>query len=123
MSFYFDEYIQSFWEMLEKCKSKNQYIRLLEKCELMCLEYMNSLEGKEYHMFFQESPLLAMISEVQSICPEAVLELAEEKTIFSTAAYILSEYSSEDRSFLRRHYLKRDKMNLIYVDFGKNKKG
>ena len=122
MPFYIDDYIEAFWQTFENCQSKNDYISLLEKCELLCIEYLNALQGEEYTSFFDESPLLAMVSEVQQVCPEAVLELAEEKVVFSTAVYVLSEYSEDDFSFLRRHFLKKNDDKVIYLDFDKKKR-
>lgn len=122
MSFFIDEYIGAFWENFEQCQSKEDYLVLLQKIELMCIEHLNSLEGKDYDSFFDESPLLAMISEVQQVCAEAVSEYAEESVIFSTALYILQDYSDDDRSFLRRHFLKKDDNKIIFLDFDKKKK-
>lgn len=118
MSFYIDDYIVSFWNSFEKCESKKDFIKLLEKVELMAIEYLTSLEGDEYSKFFEESPLLAMISEVQRVCPEAVLEQGEKNIIFSTACLILSQYTDDDRNYLRRHFLKKDDHKVVYVNFG-----
>jgi hypothetical protein len=123
MTFYIDEYIDAFLISFEECHSKLDYIRLLEKSELMCVEYLNSLTGDEYNSFYEQSPLLAMVSEVLYVCPEAVIDLAEEKLIFSTAAFMLSSYSEQDRLFLRTQFLKRDDKNVIYIDFEKKEKG
>lgn len=121
MSFYIDDYIVSFWETFEKCYSKREFVQLLEKVELMCIEHITTLEGDEHKTFFDESPLLAMISEVQRVCPEAVLELVDDSIIFSTAYCILAQYDEDDRNFLRRHFLKKDDSKIVYLDFSNRK--
>lgn len=124
MALNMDQYIQNFWNSLKDCKSKHSYKLLLEQSELLCVEQLSQSEGEEFKSFYEESPLLAMVSEIQKRCPEAVDEKAEESLIFSTAAYILSTYNEDDRKFLREHFLgKKEDDNVIYLDFKDRKKG
>jgi hypothetical protein len=122
MSFYLDEFVSAFWEAFRNCKSKHSYKFLLEKLELMTTEYLSQLEGEEYKSFYDNSPFLAMISEVELVCPEAVYELAEENPVFSTAAYIISTYKEKDRKFLRWHFLGKNDDNVVQIDFDKRKR-
>lgn len=122
MSFHIDNYIAAFWDYFVKCNSKDDYMNLLKTVETMSFEYLNSLDGEDYENFFDKSPLLAMISEIQQACPEAVVEYAEESVVLSTAHYILLEYSEDDRAYLRRHFLKKDDNKVIFLDFDKRKR-
>ncbi|MGA5692684.1 hypothetical protein [Cytobacillus pseudoceanisediminis] len=122
MSFHIDNYIASFWERFEQCSSKDDYMNLLKTVETMSFEYLNSLDGEDYENFFDKSPLLAMISEIQQACPEAVVEYAEESVVLSSAHYILLDYSEDDRAYLRRHFLKKDDNKVIFLDFDKRKR-
>lgn len=122
MTFYIDEYIQAFKQGLLNCNTKDDYLDLLKKVELMCIEHLNTLSEDEYSSFYDESPLLAMIAEINLVCPESVSELAKENIIFSTAQEMLSDYSKDELAYLRRHYLKIENSNVIKVNFKAKKK-
>lgn len=120
---FLDDFIESFWTELGRCKHTNDYIRLLEKAELTAAELLHTLEGEAFKSFYEESPLLAMTSEVEMRCPEAVQILAEENVVFSSALFILDDYTRADRLALRRDFLKRELYNVLNVDFTQKKKG
>lgn len=111
-----NELIEEFWRDLKFCKSKQSYKDLLAKVEIVCLKELKSKEGE--NSISEGLPMLAMISEVQLLCPAAVNEMAQTNAVFSTANNLLSGYSQEDRNFLRSHFLKGiENDNVIYMDF------
>lgn len=123
MTFTLDEFIESFWLDFERCHTKDDYIALINKVELMIVEYMSTLDAQQMSLFLDESPLLAMINEINQVSPEAVQHVSEKNGIINAAAEMLSDYDQEDKRFLRRNFLNRNTNNIFYVDFNNNKKG
>lgn len=107
MNFSFDELVRFFWKDFHHASSKESYINLLVSSKLNCMEMLETLEGEEFLTFYDNSPLLAMISEVHRVCPEAVNELAKRDNFFSTALGLFENYSDEKRDLLRDTFLKR----------------
>lgn len=55
-----------------------------------------------------ELPLLAMVSEIQSVAPKAVLNIAKESKSIEKALTILKNYPAEKRHVLKENFLPRD---------------
>lgn len=102
-----DDIVRNFWREYHLASNKFAYKQLLLNAKLSFIELMENLEGEEFLTTYDHSPLLAMISEVQRVCPEAVEELANQENFFATAQEILSNYTEEKRDLLRDTFLKK----------------
>ena len=116
-----EKIIETFWTELEECKSTRDYIELLVTSEHNVMNLLNTLEGSEFDSVQEKAPILAMISEVDMRCPEALQVLSDTDDTYFHGLSIIQEYSHADRIAIRRDYLNRAPSNLIRIDF--NKKG
>ncbi|MFS0783405.1 hypothetical protein [Bacillus sp. 1P06AnD] len=99
---FLDQFIEVFWKEIRTCKKESDYQLLLEKVELLSTEMLKgATEDKE----FSQSPLLAMIAEVYTRCPEVIESKAKENNFYKVALHMISQYTSEELTFLRNHSL------------------
>lgn len=112
MNFSFEDIIRVFWIDYHKATEVSAYEMLLIQAKLNCMELMETLKGEEFLTFYDNSPLLAMISEVHRVCPEAVHNLAKNDSFFVVALNLFSSYSEEKRDLLRDTFLL--KPNTLY---------
>lgn len=107
MHFKSERLIQKFWHDFDKAENKEHYIRLLDNAETMTIKLMASLEGEDFVSFYDNSPLLAMVSEVLFECPEAVTQLAEHNSVFAAALEMLQDYPENERIKMQNIFLPR----------------
>jgi hypothetical protein len=117
MALIFEEMIKEFWTELRKCNTLNSYILLLTDLEKKSVDYLHEIIDDKDKL--DDFPFLAMISEVNRVCPKAFIQISEKNEVFHAASMILKTYSKKDQDFLRNHFLSLKNFNVIQVDFSK----
>lgn len=109
MDISFVEIIDFFWINFRKAKSYEDYLYLLENIEYKCIELYKQIDKlNQNDPIKQQMPLLAMISEIQLVCPKAVEHMAEKSEIIKKAASFLERYSPQKRQLLKKYFLNSD---------------
>jgi hypothetical protein len=113
----FEEMIKDFWTDLRKCKTLDSYILLLTNLEQKFVDYLHEVKDDKDKL--DEFPFLAMISEVNRVCPKALVQISGKNEVFHTVSMILKTYNKKDQDFLRNHFLLSKNINVIHVNFSK----
>jgi hypothetical protein len=115
MALIFEEVIKEFWTELRNCNTLDSYILLLTELEKKYVDYLHEIKDDKDKL--DEFPFLAMISEVNRVCPKALIQISEKNEVFHAASMILKTYSKKDQDFLKNHFLSSKNFNVIHVDF------
>jgi hypothetical protein len=117
MALIFEEMVKEFWTALRKCNTLDSYILLLTDLEKKFVDYLHKIIADKDK--FDQFPFLAMISEVNRVCPKALIQISEKNEVFRAALMILKNYTKKDQDFLKNHFLSLKNFNVIHVDFSK----
>jgi hypothetical protein len=119
MALIFEEMVKEFWTALRKCNTLDSYILLLTDLEKKFVDYLHEIIDDKDKL--DQFPFLAMISEVNRVCPKALIQISEKHEVFRAALMILKNYTKKDQDFLKNHFLSLKNFNVIHVNFSKRK--
>lgn len=121
MSLTENDLIEYFWTNFDQAEKPTQYVRLLDQVEAYTLEIFSAAEDEGNSVHLDSSPFLAMVSEIEYACPEAVLLLAQKSDIIAYSLSLVRSYPAEKRLQLRKIFLKRDDGKVISFQVLKKK--
>lgn len=125
------QFVDEFWIRFDKISNSKsgdtdqQYEELLQSVlhiSNRILSYLDSQDPAKPSVTESKSkmPLLAMVSEIQQVAPDAVEKLAGQSNTIRKALITLENYSDEKRLLLRKHFLYREQADVIRFDDYRN---
>lgn len=99
---------------LDNVKKEQGYENLLRYVLKLCSELVSSYLDNEPTSSISNTPLLAMVSEIQLAAPNVVERIATKSKAVQTARILLADYTPEKRYVLRKYILGRDFENRLY---------
>lgn len=109
-----EQLIEYFWHKFDEAQNPADFVRLLAQIEIYTTEMFSSSDSEDDSIHLDSSPFLAMTSEIERVCPDAVELLASKSKIISYSLSLLRSYTLAQRIELRSVFLNRTDKKIVF---------